>query len=399
MCLYVMTERSNFARIFRDTFDQLMNATVGNLIERCGPDSAELIYMSSQHRKGDGESLPYPAAGNPIINEKEMIQQKDGMPPAIERTFGRGQAEEHVGFVENSQVDLKEQEKFKKKQGMLEKTSVPRSLSHLLQAATQNEHQHSRNQHQHRHSHKKIKLENRTSPDANQYIVKKPINGIEFEWQNFQKQAFLQQQLAQQNLQAYLSSLNYNMSQENNEPMPNQVPRQQPQPQQQPLNIPQRNNNTNVNSMRELNMILESTRTAGPTPPLSHIGGVNDITGNVNLDRDGNMGENGKGVLFSNGTHNMINNISTWTNDSVIDLINGNRSSTLPFFTEPPVTSQQAVPNPKGDEGSATGNNNNPLRDSINSLAATSSVITEPIMSSGHVEDFWTVNDDYGFLT
>lgn len=51
VCLYVMTERSNFARTFRDTFDQLMNATVGNLIERCGPDSSELIFMASSVAK------------------------------------------------------------------------------------------------------------------------------------------------------------------------------------------------------------------------------------------------------------------------------------------------------------------------------------------------------------
>ncbi|GME82873.1 unnamed protein product [Ambrosiozyma monospora] len=44
--LYVMAERTKFALSFRDTFDELMHATIGNLILRCGPDSSEIIYNS-----------------------------------------------------------------------------------------------------------------------------------------------------------------------------------------------------------------------------------------------------------------------------------------------------------------------------------------------------------------
>lgn len=159
VCLYVMTERSKFATIFRDTFDQLMNATMGNLIERCGPDSAELIYMvkdkkvkpkkekskkisgidSEQNRidSGNKDSIPKMNHTKTTSVSSDSLSassncEGDGMPPAVNRIFGKRQAEEHVGFVENSQVDLAEQAKFKKKQGVLEKISVPKSLSHLL---------------------------------------------------------------------------------------------------------------------------------------------------------------------------------------------------------------------------------------------------------------------------
>jgi hypothetical protein len=98
ICLYVMSERSKFALSFRDTFDQLMSATIGNLIERCGPNSSEIIYNN-----------------------------QPGMPPAIVRrvdSTGFG-----VAYVQHSD---EEQAERKRRQGQLQKSVVPKSLSHLL---------------------------------------------------------------------------------------------------------------------------------------------------------------------------------------------------------------------------------------------------------------------------
>lgn len=100
ICLYVMGERSKFAFIFRDTFDQLMGATIGNLIERCGPDSSELIY----------NRLP-------------------GMPPAVVRRV------DATGFGVtplNTDEERIEQAERRRKRGQLQKNVVPKSLSHLL---------------------------------------------------------------------------------------------------------------------------------------------------------------------------------------------------------------------------------------------------------------------------
>lgn len=102
ICLYVMSERSKFALIFRDTFDQIMGATIGNLIARCGPNSSEIIYNS-----------------------------QPGMPPAIVRRVnvptGFG-----VGFGHHTDEEKIEQAERRRKQGQLQKSVVPKSLSHLL---------------------------------------------------------------------------------------------------------------------------------------------------------------------------------------------------------------------------------------------------------------------------
>ncbi|KAH3678199.1 hypothetical protein WICMUC_001628 [Wickerhamomyces mucosus] len=47
ICLFVMKERSENALIFRNIFDQLMYATIANLIERCGEDSSEIFYNNN----------------------------------------------------------------------------------------------------------------------------------------------------------------------------------------------------------------------------------------------------------------------------------------------------------------------------------------------------------------
>lgn len=105
VCLYVMSERTKFALSFRDTFDELMNATIGNLILRCGPDSSEIIYDT-----------------------------RPGMPPAIVRQrmhhFSLDESNSRVNFKKTDDEILEEAER-KKKQGQLQK-SIPKSLSHLL---------------------------------------------------------------------------------------------------------------------------------------------------------------------------------------------------------------------------------------------------------------------------
>ncbi|CCH58759.1 hypothetical protein TBLA_0A09760 [Henningerozyma blattae CBS 6284] len=347
ICLYVMTERSKFARTFRDTYDQLMNATIGNLIERCGPDSSELIYMTNfkkdkyknKNSHSNSNSIPNsttnsntttpssnsspnsninsivntplpehsaslsnlnetttnternlslntsPSNSASLSNEKQfstklphLVNQNIsnssisnfknistmGMPPAIERVFGKNCMDDHVAFVENSQVDLQEQKYFKKKQNALAKSVLPKSLSNLLSTTTsssatsssnntssqsdntdnetltnnqstnivkssnnnnnigETKRNHDEEDLQHEADNeletlnekiipkkKKRKISNKSSPNnenENHFIVKKP-NINQFDWKTFQEQAYLQQHFARQNLQAYLSSL------------------------------------------------------------------------------------------------------------------------------------------------------------------------------------------------
>ncbi|CEP23954.1 unnamed protein product [Cyberlindnera jadinii] len=103
ICLYVMAERSKFALTFRDTFDQLMGATIGNLIKRCGPDSSEIIYNN-----------------------------QPGMPPAIVRRFQPISSGFGVESTQHTDEERFEQAERRRKQGQLQKSVVPKSLSHLL---------------------------------------------------------------------------------------------------------------------------------------------------------------------------------------------------------------------------------------------------------------------------
>lgn len=216
VCLYVMAERSKFAIIFRDTFDQLMNATIGNLIERCGPDSSELIYIANSNGTSEGERTPAASVEEESEMEKNDIRGvQDGMPPAVKRTFGKLQENEHVGFVENSQVDLEEQRERKRKQGVLQKATVPKSLSHLLVKVDEEEEEEEGNEDDQR-GEPEIKVEavnelNKKRVDTKrntkkrkvlhgeggghrhekekQYIVKKPAKVTESDWKTFQQQA------------------------------------------------------------------------------------------------------------------------------------------------------------------------------------------------------------------
>ncbi|CAI4988295.1 CFC_HP_G0091460.mRNA.1.CDS.1 [Saccharomyces cerevisiae] len=475
VCLYVMTERSNFARTFRDTFDQLMNATVGNLIERCGPDSSELIFMASSVAKrtepknindeankaiSSGDTLHdsnSANAANPSNSNDKNISHNGGMPPAVARIFGKGQAEEHAGFVENSQVDLTEQEKFKKKQGVLEKTS----------------------------------------------------------------QAFLQQQLAQHNLQAYLSSLNtdtmtnrspsksssISTASSHSDPIPiamtqsptpypqtsNMLPQQhvsRPLPQQQReqpqqhITSPQRFSESNFTNQLNNGMInsnpLQSAIFSNHTSENKQLRDVeesNFSTSPLRADYGNNIissipasftsnsipvsvkqarnGSSSGDILFSNGAHDMINNISTWTNNSVLDALNSKSilQTIFPQSQEPSSLSmdkqqQQHQQQNMCSENNVTANNfqqtqndpsynrnlfmmsnqegvqynldetekNGPKTqveantsanlhfDNVIPIVTNADIRKkrsnwDNMMTSGPVEDFWTINDDYGFLT
>ena len=165
--LYVMAERSRFAVIYRDTFDQLMQCTIGNLIERSGPNSSELIPTKSistervSYRKNsrvignlamptteevDGdeeyeeeEEEEYEEGENKhslhySVSSPENEVSKSGIPAAINRHFGIKQEIEHSGFLQNMHVDTEEQKELKRRRGVLKKTMIPKPLSNLLDA-------------------------------------------------------------------------------------------------------------------------------------------------------------------------------------------------------------------------------------------------------------------------
>ena len=100
--LYVMAERTKFALSFRDSFDELMHATVDNLIIRCGPNSSEILNYS-----------------------------ETGMPPAVYR-----QPMQHYQldskFTQKTAVEKQEEEERKKATGHLTRLAIPKGLSHLL---------------------------------------------------------------------------------------------------------------------------------------------------------------------------------------------------------------------------------------------------------------------------
>lgn len=99
--LYVMSERTKFALSFRDTFEEIMNATIGNLILRCGPDSSEILYRGI------------------------------GLPPAIFRKpLKHFQIESN--YIEKSDADKLEDEERRKRKGHLTRSAIPKGLSHLL---------------------------------------------------------------------------------------------------------------------------------------------------------------------------------------------------------------------------------------------------------------------------
>ncbi|KAG0681746.1 hypothetical protein C6P42_003833 [Pichia californica] len=99
--LYVMSERTKFALSFRDTFEEIMNATIGNLILRCGPDSSEILYRGI------------------------------GLPPAtFRKPLQHFQIESN--YIEKSDDDKLEEDERLKRKGHLTRSAIPKGLSHLL---------------------------------------------------------------------------------------------------------------------------------------------------------------------------------------------------------------------------------------------------------------------------
>ncbi|CAR28124.1 hypothetical protein ZYGR_0N06150 [Zygosaccharomyces rouxii] len=487
VCLYVMTERSSFARIFRDTFDQLMNATVGNLIERCGPDSSELIYISSPNRN-DIETEDEREANSPQGLKK---RHEGGMPPATNRIFGTRQAEELAAFVENSQVDPEEQKELKKKQGALEQKSVPESLSHLLIKVEANDKV---------KKHKPTLVDEGLPPkrrdtkhgsnsnkggDDNQYIIKKPSTSKEFDWKVFQQQAFLQQHLAQQSLQAYLSSLNSSTKIDQNvdaignsiNDFENKLGRaivppsglQVPDPKHNTnayhldpadpvISTPTWNQNNNNNNKNNNNN--DSTNNSTTIPEyhaMPREGGSNINLGspsksspNLLLKKDSNNTTTNlnANILLNNGAQDMITDISTWTTNSVTHLMNenvhkrdsssqernssneyGQKHPDVPisnnpgnFQLIPPVPSPNINSRPGTFDPNVQSHQRGPMgfssllndgsepgpstavdsQDSNRHTGPKSGNVKLPPTTAGKdfvVEEFWTVNDDYGFLT
>ncbi|KAK5960705.1 uncharacterized protein PWA37_002139 [Arxiozyma heterogenica] len=348
VCLYSMTERSKFARVFRDTFDELMNVTIGNLITRCGPNSSELIYISQLNKNITNNNIQsnLPEHMKKFEGSFQRDQSVDnnndnelhfhGMPPAIKRVFGVGQAEEHAGFVEISQVDIEEQREFKKKQIDLEKHSLPKSLAHLLN-----------------HERKDSKIRNtsntKINPDSTeqkqqQYVVKKPLNNNDLDWKTFHHQAYIQQQVAQQNLQNYLSSFNYAPY----KPMstyiiPNMQSNYDNNFHTNPINttlagnrhiiLPPASNNSynnytlipqlaNSNPTNTFNIVTknpnESSNVVNEPNLEKHTKNETPIDPNVSKTAQ-SLIRTRSGILINNWTHNMISSISNWTNDSLVD--------------------------------------------------------------------------------
>ncbi|SCW00614.1 LAFE_0C08086g1_1 [Lachancea fermentati] len=445
VCLYVMAERSKFAIIFRDTFDQLMNATIGNLIERCGPDSAELVYIATSS-SSEADITPCETNDenlgrdmNNLLNQPE----KEGMPPAIRRTFGKFQANEHVGFVENSQIDPAEQRELQKKQGDLEKVAVPKKLSYLLVKDEEPEHEVLPKGTPER----KKPATSLRQKEKDKYMVKKPPHISESDWEGFQQQAFLQQHHAQQTLQAYLASLNkkitsevtgyslppYGSVQENNT-----LDRQIPSAStisgatgvvNELKQIPPSTENSssawdheNARAVQNQNFGVMGNMAVSPLNSPSFLQRpISNVSPN-SLD----AGE----ILFNNGAHTMINNISSWTNDSVAELINtrhpeqevsssandmmGNGTNKNNLMGGRNETSENhlnilpAEGNWRADNQSRSNSQSQDLSNYPSQQAQrTNDVSNSQQIQSGAqvdtvfgmpVEEFWTVNDDYGFL-
>ncbi|QLL35031.1 hypothetical protein HG536_0H04070 [Torulaspora globosa] len=413
VCLYVMTERSNFARTFRDTFDQLMNATVGNLIERCGPDSSELIYLSSQKDKSMDHLEDQPT------KDKATNDSESGMPPATDRTFGKRQAQEHEGFVEISQVDIEEQKEFKRRQGVLEKMSVPKSLSHLLIKVEDDKEEESVNQ---------DKKDQRSEGSRDKYIVKKPTNSTEFDWKSFQQQALVQQHIARENLKAYLSSLNYLNGTKSVAFNPGAHIYSPPE--MQPPNLSINNRASTENAPLQVRPIntdekagMNRPQNVAPQTAAARTRIISHITSGPTTGSNSPSSMPNMGLLYNNGTHDMINDISTWTNDSVMQLMDNESLATTNFYSQEnfsflPHEEERFLPQIKHatspQQSSDTNGSQPALSTNANGKGFHSTAIDAIQVrtdfdklrrhpsATGHnsmVEKFWTVNDDYGFLT
>ncbi|CCF55930.1 hypothetical protein KAFR_0A04940 [Kazachstania africana CBS 2517] len=448
--LYVMAERSKFARVFRDTFDQLMNATIGNLIERCGPDSSELIYLSATPSDDELEQI-----GKQFDSgEKEKVFIGiNGMPPAIKRTFGKKQAEEHAAFVENPRADdNQERKEFKERQGFLKKATVPTGLANLLTKSDESSSSDEENESKVPSTSQDNAQQSGTDEimdklsvnsdiaehKKNKYVVKKPANHHNSDWQLYQQQAFFQQHFAQQNLQAYLSSLNYmnranpvgtssqNVIDSNQFRMPlqNAIDSSQSRYPLEDLTSSRAISSPAMNDNPAPTTDSTSVRSSVNMTPINNTNNLRSASQTVTYDFNSLQGKNTaqSGILISSGTNDMINNISTWTNNSVTDAVGMIEQQEGQAFTIQPggtpgesqlLNNTSQLPNypnfvnstagtgedtpakfnsyMSGIGGSIQGNFN---RDRNGSTATWDNTIP-----SAQSEEFWTVNDDYGFLT
>ncbi|ODV94667.1 hypothetical protein PACTADRAFT_50529 [Pachysolen tannophilus NRRL Y-2460] len=100
--LFVMAERTKFALSFRDTFDELMSVTIGNLILRCGPDSSEIVYKNGPD-----------------------------MPPAIVRKRINHISIDSLLNFKKTEAEKVEDAERKRVAGQL-RCAIPRRLSHLF---------------------------------------------------------------------------------------------------------------------------------------------------------------------------------------------------------------------------------------------------------------------------
>ncbi|GMM37046.1 hypothetical protein DASC09_043710 [Saccharomycopsis crataegensis] len=168
ICLFVMAERSKYAIVFRDTFDELSRSTCRSLVERCGADSTELMYNNKKTNTYDSNTIKK-RVGNETMktwnqnhqlsngnikengkpNEENNESKNDSasvkiesevMPPAVVRRpvthydiipDYHGLSSKTLTSKFKQQLQ-KEKEENKRKRGALEKSTVPKSLSHLL---------------------------------------------------------------------------------------------------------------------------------------------------------------------------------------------------------------------------------------------------------------------------
>lgn len=315
ICLYVMTERSKFALIFRDTFDQLMTATITNLIERCGPDSSELIY-----------------------NPKEP-----GMPPAIMRRS----IHEHsaIGGLAPSMPNnpTTDEEKFeeaerKRKQGQLQKNVVPKSLSHLLINSPP------------------LKAENNSPILSGVPLSKTPQSSL------------LQQQQQQQQGQQF----------------PNKKQKVNEDISFSPLSYPAIYNHSPISQQSQISHPTAPQSTSSQTSVSTHSHPQPSSVSSASVSSSNQQQYYPIELTPFNGrTNTMINNISVWTGES-----GGPPINTASLFDYNNKNNQRSIMN--GTHG-GVGNNQNSNNNGGNGNL-------DNYLWNVPVEEFWTNNDDYGFL-
>ena len=84
--LCMVSERCEFARFYRDLFDQLMDATIGNLVGRFRPEASHLVSEFEKREKACGNSGSYksrtggsvPRGLSHLLTEVRSDREKDG---------------------------------------------------------------------------------------------------------------------------------------------------------------------------------------------------------------------------------------------------------------------------------------------------------------------------------